>query len=331
MAAGESRDERGGGSRATWRWSALAGMASYLDAGSIVALGAGLALWQEELGLGNSAVGFLPRSARTRPGRRSARSSGGTSATGSAASGSTSTTCCSTPPACCFIVFAANAADADWGTVIVAIAVRARTCPPRSPSSASSRPRRRAGSCLARRRSPGASGPWSCSSWRSRSRRSACSGSGSSSRNCSSSRCSRGGCERVPPLDGGGGGRATARTAEASPRELLRRPHVTALLFTGDVNLTWNLAAGTNGIFLPYILRTVGSQSPAASVALPVRVVRAHSHLHSARLHALLRPRLRLPPDHLGGRRGDAQVTFQEARMRCTLTRRSVRTVGGGW
>ena len=32
--------------------------------------------------------------------------------------------------------------------------------------------------------------------------------------------------------------------------------------------LTWNLAAGTNGIFLPYILSTVGSQSQAASVAL---------------------------------------------------------------
>ena len=52
------------------------------------------------------------------------------------------------------------------------------------------------------------------------------------------------------------------------PRELLRKPHITALLFTGSVYLTWNLAAGTNGIFLPYILRTVGSQSQAASVAL---------------------------------------------------------------
>jgi inositol transporter-like SP family MFS transporter len=30
----------------------------------------------------------------------------------------------------------------------------------------------------------------------------------------------------------------------------------------------WNLWAGTNGFFLPYILRTVGNQSQAASVAL---------------------------------------------------------------
>lgn len=31
--------------RQQWKWSVLAGMASYLDAGSIVALGAGLALF----------------------------------------------------------------------------------------------------------------------------------------------------------------------------------------------------------------------------------------------------------------------------------------------
>ncbi len=42
-----------------WKWSALAGMASYLDAGSIVALGAGLALFQIEFHLDNLAVGAL--------------------------------------------------------------------------------------------------------------------------------------------------------------------------------------------------------------------------------------------------------------------------------
>jgi MFS transporter, SP family, inositol transporter len=42
-----------------WRWSALAGMASYLDAGSIVALGAGFALFQKEFGLSNDAIGAL--------------------------------------------------------------------------------------------------------------------------------------------------------------------------------------------------------------------------------------------------------------------------------
>lgn len=45
--------------RQQWKWSALAGMASYLDAGSIVALGAGLALFQSDLDLSNGQVGAL--------------------------------------------------------------------------------------------------------------------------------------------------------------------------------------------------------------------------------------------------------------------------------
>lgn len=46
-------------SRQQWKWTALAGMASYLDAGSIVALGSGLALFQEEFALSNDMVGLL--------------------------------------------------------------------------------------------------------------------------------------------------------------------------------------------------------------------------------------------------------------------------------
>lgn len=42
-----------------WKWSALAGMASYLDAGSIVAMGAGMALFQSEFNLSAGAVGLL--------------------------------------------------------------------------------------------------------------------------------------------------------------------------------------------------------------------------------------------------------------------------------
>ena len=42
-----------------WKWGVLAGMASYLDAGSIVALAAGLALWQEYLNMSSTTVGLL--------------------------------------------------------------------------------------------------------------------------------------------------------------------------------------------------------------------------------------------------------------------------------
>jgi len=45
--------------RQQWKWSALAGMASYLDAGSIVALGAGMTLLQKKFGLTDGMVGFL--------------------------------------------------------------------------------------------------------------------------------------------------------------------------------------------------------------------------------------------------------------------------------
>jgi MFS transporter, SP family, inositol transporter len=45
--------------RQQWKWSALAGMASYLDAGSIVALGAGMALFQKKFGLSDGNIGAL--------------------------------------------------------------------------------------------------------------------------------------------------------------------------------------------------------------------------------------------------------------------------------
>jgi inositol transporter-like SP family MFS transporter len=51
-------------------------------------------------------------------------------------------------------------------------------------------------------------------------------------------------------------------------RGLFSGPTLSAILFTTIVYLFWNLAAGTFGVFLPYILRTLGAQSQAASVAL---------------------------------------------------------------
>jgi len=51
-------------------------------------------------------------------------------------------------------------------------------------------------------------------------------------------------------------------------RELFAPRHLRAMLFLTGMYGIWNLFAGTNGFFLPYILRTVGSQSQAVSVAL---------------------------------------------------------------
>jgi len=51
-------------------------------------------------------------------------------------------------------------------------------------------------------------------------------------------------------------------------RSLFSGPNAAALVWTATVYIFWGLAAGTYGIFFPYILRTLGAQSQAASVAL---------------------------------------------------------------
>ncbi|GAA3517758.1 MFS transporter [Actinocatenispora rupis] len=58
VAAPEEADDRAT-RRRHWKWTAVAGMASYIDAGSIVAGSVGLALWSKKFGLTDSTVGLL--------------------------------------------------------------------------------------------------------------------------------------------------------------------------------------------------------------------------------------------------------------------------------
>jgi MFS transporter, SP family, inositol transporter len=51
-------------------------------------------------------------------------------------------------------------------------------------------------------------------------------------------------------------------------RELLQPRYLRAMLFLIGMYGFWNLWAGVNGFFFPYILRTVGGQSQEASIAL---------------------------------------------------------------
>ena len=51
-------------------------------------------------------------------------------------------------------------------------------------------------------------------------------------------------------------------------KSLFTPRHIKAMVFLVAMYGLWNLWAGTNGFFFPYILRTVGSQSQAMSVAL---------------------------------------------------------------
>jgi inositol transporter-like SP family MFS transporter len=57
--AGTNRSDDSHVTRQQWYWTVLAAMASYIDAGSIVAVAAGLALWADYLGLSNTTLGLL--------------------------------------------------------------------------------------------------------------------------------------------------------------------------------------------------------------------------------------------------------------------------------
>lgn len=56
--------------------------------------------------------------------------------------------------------------------------------------------------------------------------------------------------------------------AAARIRDLFTRQHVKSLAVLTGMYLFWNLWAGTNGFFLPYILRTVGNQGQNTAILL---------------------------------------------------------------
>jgi inositol transporter-like SP family MFS transporter len=60
----------------------------------------------------------------------------------------------------------------------------------------------------------------------------------------------------------------TGLTLSAFRELVLQRRYLGPLAFLTGMYGLWNLMAGTNGFYLPFILRTVGSQSQAMSVAL---------------------------------------------------------------
>lgn len=60
----------------------------------------------------------------------------------------------------------------------------------------------------------------------------------------------------------------TGGPAPANWRVLLQPQHIKSMAFLIGMYGLWNLWAGTNGFFFPYILQTVGSQSQATAVGL---------------------------------------------------------------
>jgi MFS transporter, SP family, inositol transporter len=74
--------------------------------------------------------------------------------------------------------------------------------------------------------------------------------------------------ERASRAAGGAGPDDVVVTSLGHVRELFNRRNVGAMLFLIGMYGVWNLWAGTNGFFLPFILRTVGSESQAMSVTI---------------------------------------------------------------
>ena len=61
---------------------------------------------------------------------------------------------------------------------------------------------------------------------------------------------------------------ATVGSVGTRMRELLRGANLRALVWTGTIYTFWGLAAGTTGIFTPYVVETLGAGTQSAGVAL---------------------------------------------------------------
>lgn len=271
-----------------WKWTALAGMASYIDAGSIVALAAGLALWQQYLGLGNTTLGLLAALGPNAFGAAIGALIGGRLGDLFGRKRIYQYDLLVYAFGTLLIVFSVNLPMLLIGTFIVGVAVGADVPTSLaligefSPSKARGRlmglsqvawslgpivvfilafvltPYELLGNRIvfahlfvvamvtwALRRGMVESAIWT-----------AASGAGEAE----SSRDPEAQPEEAPvPAD---------PLAASRLRNLLLGPTMAAMVFTATVYLFWNLAAGTFGVFTPFLLKNLGAQSQAASVAL---------------------------------------------------------------
>ena len=271
-----------------WRWTILAGMASYLDAGSIVALGVGLALWQEYLGMSSTTVGLLAALGPNAFGAAIGALIGGRLGDLFGRKRIYQYDLLVYAFGILLVVFAVNLPMLMIGTFIVGVAVGADV-PTSLALIGEFSPSKARGKLMGLSQVAWSLGPIvvfvlafvltpygvlgnrivfahlfviAIVTWALR----------------------RGMVESAIWTAASGAGEAEPTTdPEAQPEEagvpadplaasrlrgLLSGPTLAAMVFTATVYLFWNLAAGTFGVFSPYILRTLGTQSQAASVAL---------------------------------------------------------------
>src|SRR5918997_7196245 len=271
-----------------WKWSALAGMASYIDAGSIVALGAGLALWQEYLGLSNTTLGLLTAIGPNAFGAALGALVGGRLGDLLGRKRIYQWDLLVYAFGTLLIVFSVNLPMLLIGTFIVGVAVGADV-PTSLALIGEFSPSKARGKLMGLSQVAWSLGPIvvyvlafalsaygvlgnrivfahlfvvAIVTWALR----------------------RGMVESAIWTSASGAGETEPTSdPEAQPEEapvpadplaasrlrnLFSGPTLAAMVFTATVYLFWNLAAGTFGVFSPYILESLGTQSQAASVAL---------------------------------------------------------------
>jgi inositol transporter-like SP family MFS transporter len=272
--------------RQIWKWTVLAGMASYIDAGSIVALGSGLALWQQYLNLSNTALGALAAIGPNAIGAAIGSFAGGRLGDLFGRKRIYQYDLLVYAFGILLIAFSVNAPMLFIGTVIVGIAVGADV-PTSLALVGEFAPDRARGKLLGLTQVAWSLGPIvvlvvafalaplellgirivflhlavaALVTWYLRrglvesARWTAASGAGAAERTAEPS--------EQPDLA------PIPEHVASRVRNLLSGPNLAALVWTATVYIFWGLAAGTYGIFLPYILRTLGAQSQAASVGL---------------------------------------------------------------
>jgi inositol transporter-like SP family MFS transporter len=251
-----------------WKWTALAGMASYLDAGSIVALGSGLSLFQDSMGLSSDAVGTLTAIGPNAVGAAIGAFIGGRLGDKLGRKRIYQYDLLVYAGAMLLIAFAVNPLRLFVGTFIVGLAVGADV-PTSLALVGEFSPAKARGKLMGLTQVTWNLGPvvvlllaWALSdlgllgirlvflqlflvalvTYALR----------------------RGMTESVAWKLAAQSG----KVARARVRDLLSGPNLRALLYTGGIYLFWNLAAGTNGIFTPYMVKTLGAGSQATSVLL---------------------------------------------------------------
>src|SRR5215203_2282208 len=280
-----------------WRWTVLAGMASYLDAGSNLALAAGLALWQAYLGMSSSTVGLLAALGPNAFGAAIGALIGGRLGDLFGRKRIYQYDLLVYALGTLLIVFSVNLPMLLIGTFIVGVAVGADV-PTSLALIGEFSPSKARGKLMGLSQVAWSLDPivvyvlafalssygvlgnrivfahlfviaivtWAlrrgmveCALW------TAASGAGEVERTSAPEEQPEEAGEPADPL------------AASRLRSLFSGPTLSAILFTLTVYLFWNLAAGTLGVFFPYVLKTLGAQSQAASVALScVRVSSSH-------------------------------------------------------